>query len=52
LRRVRIDGHEIVSQEVLLKNAGRLRDVEIAPDGNIYVLLNLPGKILKLSPEN
>lgn len=52
LRRIRLDGHKVVSQEVLLKNAGRMRDVEVAPDGSIYVLLNLPGRILKLSPDN
>lgn len=50
LRRIRMNGSEIVSQEILLKDAGRIRDVEVAPDGNIYVLLNTPGRILKLTP--
>lgn len=50
LYRVQLEGDQVVSQEPLLKNAGRMRDVEVAPDGSIYILLNRPGRILKLTP--
>lgn len=52
IQRLHFNGDEIVSKEVLLKNAGRMRDVEVAPDGSIYVLMNNPGRILKLTPES
>ncbi|MGC9355855.1 MAG: PQQ-dependent sugar dehydrogenase [Mariniphaga sp.] len=39
-------------QEVILKGAGRVRDVSTGPDGAIYVVLNNPGKVVRLSPEN
>lgn len=47
-----LDIHEgrVLHQETLLKNAGRVRDVHCGPDGAIYVVLNSPGTILKLTP--
>ena len=50
LRRVVIDGEKVVSQEVILKDIGRLRDVQCAPDGSIYVAVNDPGTIIRLVP--
>lgn len=39
LRRVVLDGDQVVGQEILLKNKiGRIRDVRNGPDGSIYVL--------------
>jgi glucose/arabinose dehydrogenase len=38
-------------EEVILKNAGRVRDVVCGPDGAIYVVLNDPGTILRLTPK-
>jgi glucose/arabinose dehydrogenase len=38
-------------QEVILKNAGRVRDVGMDPDGNIYVVVNQPDRVIKLSPK-
>lgn len=49
-RRLVIDGHTVISQEVLFKNIGRLRDVANGPDGLLYVVLNNPGKIIRLEP--
>lgn len=40
----------VLHDEVILKNAGRVRDVVCAPDGSIYVVLNGPGVILRLTP--
>ncbi len=40
----------VIHQQVILKNAGRVRDAGMDPDGNIYVVLNKPDRIIKLSP--
>ena len=50
VRILSIEGHRIIHEEVILKNAGRVRDVCCGPDGAIYVVLNAPGTILKLTP--
>lgn len=49
LRRLEIDGTK-VTQEVLFKNVGRLRDVVIGPDGAIYIAFNQPDRIARLVP--
>ncbi len=50
LRRVVIDGHRVVEQELLFKGIGRVRDVATGPDGLVYVVLNKPDKIVRLEP--
>jgi aldose sugar dehydrogenase len=50
LRRIVIDGEKVVSQEVILKDIGRLRDVTSGPDGVIYVAVNSPDQIIRLVP--
>jgi hypothetical protein len=40
----------VIHEEVILKNLGRVRDVCCGPDGAIYVVLNQPGMIIRLSP--
>ncbi len=45
-----IEQDRVMYQQTLLKNAGRVRDVSTGPDGAIYVVLNNPGTILRLSP--
>ena len=52
LRRLVIDGEKVVSQEVVLKDIGRLRDVQCAPDGSIWVAVNDPGTVIRLVPAN
>ncbi len=58
LRRVVLEGDRVVSQEVLLKDLGRVRDVTIGTDGHPYVVINdasgdrgQPGQIVRLVPE-
>jgi glucose/arabinose dehydrogenase len=46
-----IEKDRMIYRQTILKNAGRVRDVTTGPDGAIYVLLNQPGTVLKLSPE-
>lgn len=50
LNRCKIKDGKVVSEEMLLKNIGRLRDVRMAPDGFIYVAVENPGFIFKLIP--
>lgn len=49
LRRLRVDGNELIEDELLFNDQGRLRDVNMGPDGLIYVLTN-EGRILRLLP--
>jgi glucose/arabinose dehydrogenase len=51
VRLVSIVKDRIIHDEVILKNAGRVRDVACGPDGAIYVVLNKPGTILRLTPD-
>jgi aldose sugar dehydrogenase len=50
LRRMRIKNNVVIQQEVLLyREESRLRDVRVAPDGNIYVLTDGDyGKLIRL----
>ncbi|NKI35558.1 PQQ-dependent sugar dehydrogenase [Wenzhouxiangella sp. XN79A] len=52
LRRVELDGEEIVGQHLMLEELGeRLRDVRVGPDGLVYVLTDAAeGRLLRLSP--
>ncbi len=50
VRRIRLVDKKVVSQEIILKNIGRVRDVATGPDGLIYVILNGPDRIVRLVP--
>ncbi|MBA4137711.1 MAG: glucose sorbosone dehydrogenase [Opitutus sp.] len=50
LRRVVIEDNKVTRQEVLVKDLGRVRDVQTGPDGAIYVALNQPDRIVRLVP--
>ena len=61
LRRLTIDGHRIVHQEVLFRGLGRVRDIAQAADGSLYVALatpgavvsdTTPGRVVRLTPES
>ena len=52
LERVELDGNEVVDQEKLLEGIGRVRNVEVGPDGFLYVAAEKPGFIVKLLPVN
>ena len=51
LRRLEVEGDQVVEQEILLKDYGRVRDVKIGPDAAIYVLTNGPDQLLRITPE-
>jgi len=46
-----IENDRVIYQQTILKNAGRVRIARPAPDGSIYVLLNRPDRILRLTRE-
>ena len=50
LRRLVLVDDKVQSQEILFKDIGRIRDVITGPDGFLYVVLNSPGKIVRLEP--
>lgn len=51
IRRLVIQGTKVVSQEMILKGYGRVRDVKTGPDGALYVLLNSPDMVLRITPQ-
>jgi len=50
LHRVEMDGLNMVKDEIIYEAGSRVRDVEIGPDGLIYVALEDPGRIVRLLP--
>jgi len=50
LRLIILSGESVSSQEVLVKDKGRIRDTVVGPDGLVYLILNSPNKIVKLVP--
>ena len=50
IRRLVIKNNQVTEQEVILKGVGRVRDIKPAADGALYVLLNNPDVILRLTP--
>nr|MBD3621347.1 PQQ-dependent sugar dehydrogenase [Sunxiuqinia sp.] len=51
VRLLQIEEDRVVHEQVIFKGAGRVRDVSTGPDGAIYVVLNNPGKVVRLAPE-
>lgn len=50
VRLLNIEGDRVMHQEVILKNYGRVRDVGLDPAGNVYVVVNDPHRVIRLSP--
>jgi aldose sugar dehydrogenase len=50
LRRLVIEGRKVTSQEVVVRDIGRLRDVASGPDGALYLAVNQPDRIVRLVP--
>lgn len=51
LRRLVIVKDKVIKQEMILKGYGRVRDIKTSPDGALYVLLNKPDMILRITPQ-
>lgn len=50
LHRLRVGDGKVVESENLLADFGRIRDVRCGPDGFVYLVLNDPGRIVRLVP--
>jgi glucose/arabinose dehydrogenase len=58
LVRLRLEGQEVVREEVILQDMGRIREVQQSPDGSIYLAIDggarsqdgPPTRILRLEP--
>ena len=51
VRLLQIEDERVVHEQVILKGAGRVRDVSTGPGGAIYVVLNKPDKVIRLTPD-
>lgn len=45
-----IEGNRVIHEQTIVKNLGRVRDVSTGPDGAVYVVLNNPDKVIRLTP--
>jgi aldose sugar dehydrogenase len=45
-----IQDNKVVHQEILLREIGRVRNVDMGPDGLVYVAVENPGMIVRLVP--
>ena len=52
LERVIITNGKRTGNEIIYESGSRIRDVEVGPDGNIFVALEEPGRIVKLTRIN
>lgn len=50
VRLLDITGDRVIHEEMILKNAGRVRDAGVDPEGNIYVVVNDPDRVIRLFP--
>lgn len=51
IRRIEIQNNTVSSQEMIMKGVGRIRDLKMGLDGALYVLLNNPDMVIRISPE-
>lgn len=51
LQRLSINKDKIISREMIFKGYGRVRDIKTGPDGAIYVLLNRPDLLIRITPK-
>ncbi len=51
VERIRVDASgQVVEREAILRDEGRVRDVKVAPDGSVWVVLNRPDTVWRLIP--
>ncbi len=49
VRRLVVVDDRVIHQEVIFKGYGRVRDVEVSPEGAVYIVLNRPDRVVKLT---
>ncbi len=54
LYRIRLEGDDVIEQETLFSNFGRIRDVEMGPDGAVYFVIehNDNGALWRMVPSD
>ncbi|MFO8001189.1 MAG: PQQ-dependent sugar dehydrogenase [Marinilabilia sp.] len=48
--RTKLDGSEVIEDEIMLREAGRVRSIETGPEGHLHVGVENPGYVVKLIP--
>ncbi len=51
LHRLKMNGNEVVGHEELLDGIGRVRDAQMGRDGYLYLVVEGPGRLIRLVPE-
>ncbi len=51
LHRLKMNGNEVVGYERLLEGIGRVRDAHMGSDGYLYIVVEGPGRLIRLLPE-
>lgn len=49
VRRLEIANQRVIHEEIIFQSHGRVRDVAVAPDGSIHLVLNQPDRVVRLS---
>jgi len=50
IKRLTLEESEVKSEEVFFKGFGRVRDIKTGPEGALYVVLNNPDAVVRLTP--
>ncbi len=50
--RLELEGEQVVHEERLVENLGRIRAITEGPDGYLYVSTESPGMVVRIVPEN
>lgn len=50
VQRIRIKDNKVAEREEIIQGLGRVRDVQSGPEGDLYIVLNEPDKIVRLVP--
>ncbi len=51
IKRLKLAGEKVEQEEIFLKGYGRVRDIKTGPEGAIYLLLNEPDQLVRLTPK-
>lgn len=51
LHRCVVKDNKIIQEEIIMKNSGRVRNVIQGPDESLYVSVEGPGRIIKITPQ-
>ncbi|ACT96008.1 PQQ-dependent sugar dehydrogenase [Dyadobacter fermentans] len=51
LQHLTVRGNKVTKREVIFDKIGRVRDVRMGSDGNVYVVLENSGKVVRLTPK-